>query len=55
MFGLYIPFALAGSYLLGLRGLFGGLALSFFVAAVGGHYMMKRILEIERARTTPGC
>jgi putative MATE family efflux protein len=47
MFVLYVPLALAGSYLLGIRGMFAGLALSFFAAGVAGHFVLKRVIRKE--------
>jgi putative MATE family efflux protein len=50
MFGLYVPLAFAGSHLMGLPGVFGGLAVSFIVAGLAGRYLLKKVLSLERSR-----
>jgi Na+-driven multidrug efflux pump len=47
MFVLYIPLALAGSHLFGLTGMFAGLALSFFLAGIAAHLLVRRILASQ--------
>jgi len=46
-FLFYIPFALVGSHLYGLKGLFAGLALSFLAGALMSHSLLKRVLAAE--------
>lgn len=41
LFLVYIPLALAGSRFLGLKGIFGALALSYFIAAVPARYLAR--------------
>lgn len=45
MFGLYIPFALIGSHLYGLPGLFAGLGLAYLVAGASAYVALRRILS----------
>jgi putative MATE family efflux protein len=47
MFGLYIPLALVGSYLSGLRGMFIGFAVSYFAAGVAAHMVLDRMVAKE--------
>jgi putative MATE family efflux protein len=47
MFVLYVPLALAGSYLFGMEGMFGGLALSFFAAGAAGHFLVRHEIRLE--------
>ena len=47
MFVLYVPLAIAGSSVFGMAGMFAGLAVSFFIAGVAGHYLVKG--EIRKA------
>jgi Na+-driven multidrug efflux pump len=45
MFVLYIPLALLGSTLFGVRGVYGALAVAYTLAGVAAHLVMKRILS----------
>jgi putative MATE family efflux protein len=49
MFALYIPFAVLGSRLFGVQGMFAGLAVSFFAAGVAGHFLWKYEMRKESA------
>jgi putative MATE family efflux protein len=51
MFGLYVPLATIGGHLLGVRGIFGGLAISFIGAGIAGHLLIRHVLRKESART----
>jgi Na+-driven multidrug efflux pump len=52
MFVLYIPLALVGSHFFGLRGMFTGLALSFFLAGIAAHLLLKTTLaSVANPRT----
>lgn len=45
MFALYVPLALLGSYLFEITGIFGGLALSYIIAGIISHYVVKKTLS----------
>jgi putative MATE family efflux protein len=45
MFAFFIPFALAGSHLFGLRGLFSGLTLSFVAGAIIADHLFARTMR----------
>jgi putative MATE family efflux protein len=45
MFVLYIPLAIAGSHLLGLGGIFGGLLVSFLAGGLIAHLLVKSVLR----------
>ena len=47
MFILLIPLAFAGSYLFGVRGVFGGLALAYLVGGFASHFVLGKILKVE--------
>jgi Na+-driven multidrug efflux pump len=47
MFALYVPLAAAGSHLFGMKGMFVGLTVSFFVAGVIGHVLLKGEIRKE--------
>ena len=53
MFTLYIPFALLGSHLLGLTGIFIGVALTHIVAGSFSHFWLQRILKLEGRGVNP--
>ena len=44
MFVIYIPLALLGSTLFGVRGVYGALTLAYVIAGVAAHLVMRRIL-----------
>lgn len=47
MFALYVPLAVAGSHLFGMKGMFAGLTVSFFVAGTIGHLLLKGEIRKE--------
>lgn len=49
MFVLYVPLAAVGSNVFGMEGMFAGLAVSFFVAGVAGHFLLKGEIRRESA------
>jgi putative MATE family efflux protein len=49
MFALYIPLALLGSHFLGLPGMFGGLAVSFFLASLAAIWLVRQTLAVRRS------
>jgi len=50
MFVLLIPLVFAGSYLFGLRGIFGGLALTYLIAGFAAYFVLVEILRVEREK-----
>jgi Na+-driven multidrug efflux pump len=44
MFVVYVPLALLGSHLYGLPGVFGALALAYFLGGFAGHLVLERVL-----------
>ena len=51
MFCVYLPLALLGSHLYGLPGVFGALALAYFLGGFAGHAVLGRALTAERGPT----
>jgi putative MATE family efflux protein len=45
MFVLYIPLALLGSSMFGVRGVYGALAFAYVLAGVAAHLLLKRVLD----------
>jgi Na+-driven multidrug efflux pump len=43
----YIPFALLGSHMYGLKGMFAGLMLSFLAGALVSRVLLARVLSVE--------
>jgi putative MATE family efflux protein len=52
MFALYLPFALAGSYLFGLAGLFTGLLAAMIAGGVIAHLILRNAVRAETAVRT---
>jgi Na+-driven multidrug efflux pump len=44
MFVLYVPLALLGSALFGVRGVYGALAVAYVLGGIAAHLVMKRVL-----------
>jgi Na+-driven multidrug efflux pump len=48
MFVLYIPLAYVGSYLFGVVGIFGAVAIANIIAGLAAHLWLKRVLAVEQ-------
>lgn len=49
MLVLYVPLAYIGSYFFGLWGVFAALALAYFIAGIAAHFVLARVLTVEKA------
>ncbi|GAI66688.1 unnamed protein product, partial [marine sediment metagenome] len=50
MFALYIPLAFAGSYLIGLPGVFAALGFVYCAAGIASHFLLRKIINEEENR-----
>ena len=52
MFIIYVPLGFTGSYLFGLPGIFGALPISYFIAGLSGHFVLKSTIKnVEKKNT----